>query len=93
VDAGLAGRGPIEETLAEYERRRSQDSLAMYDYTCQFASFEPPPEMLQLFASLRQDQEQTNRFLGTLAGTVPVPEFFAPENLGRILAATEGAHA
>jgi flavin-dependent dehydrogenase len=86
VDAGLAGRRPLEEALAEYERRRNEDSLPMYDYTCQFASLEPPPpEMLQLFAALRHDQGQTNRFLGTLAGTVLVPEFFAAENLASIV--------
>jgi hypothetical protein len=31
-----------------------------------------------------------DRFLGTVVGTVPIPEFFSPENLGRIIG---GAHA
>jgi hypothetical protein len=26
-------------------------------------------------------------FFGTIAGTVPIPEFFVPENLGRIIGA------
>jgi hypothetical protein len=61
--------------------------MPMYELTQQFASLEPaPPEMQQLFAALRHDQEQTNRFFGTLAGTVPIPEFFTSENLGRIMA-------
>jgi hypothetical protein len=42
--------------------------------------------MQELFAGLRHDQEQTNRFFGTFAGTVPTAEFFAPENLARIMA-------
>jgi hypothetical protein len=29
-----------------------------------------------LFASLRGDQERTNRFLSTVVGTVPISEFF-----------------
>jgi hypothetical protein len=33
------------------------------------------------------DPEQTDRFFGTIAGTVPIPEFFAPENVGRIVGA------
>ena len=41
--------------------------------------------MQQLFAALRQNQEQTDRFFGTIAQTVPVAEFFAPENLARIV--------
>ena len=50
--------------------------------------------MQQLFAALRQNQAQTDHFFGTIAGTVPVPEFFAPENLGRIIgAAAQGAAA
>ena len=45
------------------------------------------PARQQLFAALHHDQEQTNRFFGTIAGTVPIPEFFAPENLGRVMGA------
>jgi hypothetical protein len=59
--------------------------MPIYAFTYQLAALEPPPpEMQQLFAALRYNQEQTNRFFGTIAGTVPIPEFFAPENLGRI---------
>jgi 2-polyprenyl-6-methoxyphenol hydroxylase-like FAD-dependent oxidoreductase len=88
VDAGLSGKRPLEEALAEYEQRRNEAALPMYEFTCQLAMLEPPPpEMQQLFAALRYDQEQTNRFFGTIAGTVPIPEFFAPENLGRIMGA------
>ena len=45
----------------------------------------PPPEMVQLFAALRQNQAHTDRYMRSLAGTVPVPEFFAPENVQRIM--------
>ncbi len=38
----------------------------------------------QLFAALRENQEQINRFFGTIAGTVRVPECFSPENMGQI---------
>ncbi len=87
VDAGLSGKRPVEEAMAEYEQRRNEVAMPIYELTCQFAMLEPPPpEMQQLFAALRHNQEQTNRFLGTaLAGTVPIPEFFAPENIGRIM--------
>jgi len=60
--------------------------LPFYELTCQLATGAPPsPEQLQLYAALRENQGETNRFLGTLAGTVPVPEFFAPEHLQQIL--------
>jgi hypothetical protein len=41
--------------------------------------------MQQLFAALRGNQVDTDRFMGVMAGTTAVPEFFAPENLGRII--------
>jgi flavin-dependent dehydrogenase len=88
VDDGLAGRRPLEEAMAQYEQRRNQAALPLYEFTCRLAALEPPPpEMQQLFAALRHNQEQTNRFFGVMAGTVPAPEFFAPENLGRIMGA------
>ncbi|MBE7555423.1 MAG: hypothetical protein HS126_30605 [Anaerolineales bacterium] len=62
--------------------------MPIYEFIFQLAALEPPPpEMQQLFAALRHDQEQTNRFFGTIAGTVPIPKFFAPENLGRVIGA------
>jgi flavin-dependent dehydrogenase len=88
VDAGLSGRRSIEEALADYEQRRNRAAFPLYDLTCQFAMLEPPPpDMQQLFAALRGNQADTDRFMGTLAGTTPIPEFFAPENLARIVAA------
>jgi flavin-dependent dehydrogenase len=88
IDAGFAGRAPLDDALAAYERRRNEAALPLFDLTCQFATLQPPPpEMQQLLAALRGNQEQTDRFFGTIAGTVPVPEFFAPDNIGRIMAA------
>jgi hypothetical protein len=58
----------------------------MYEFTCQLAALEPtPPETQELFRSLRGNQRETDRFIGTIAGTVPIPEFFAPDNTRRIV--------
>jgi 2-polyprenyl-6-methoxyphenol hydroxylase-like FAD-dependent oxidoreductase len=87
IEAGFSGRQPLEEALAEYERQRNAAVLPMYEFTCQLANLaEPPsPELQQLLAALRGNQAETNRFLGTWAGTVPASEFFAPENIQRIM--------
>jgi len=86
IDAGLTGQKPLEDALARYEQHRNNAVLPMYDLTSQLAALElPPPEMQQLFSSLRIDRTATNHFFGAIAGTVPIPEFFAPENLGRII--------
>jgi 2-polyprenyl-6-methoxyphenol hydroxylase-like FAD-dependent oxidoreductase len=88
VDDGFAGRRPLTEALAEYEHKRNAAVLPMYEFTTQLANLaEPPsPEVQQLLAALYGNQTETDRFLGTWAGTVSVPEFFAPENVQRILA-------
>jgi hypothetical protein len=41
--------------------------------------------MQQLFVALRGNQHETNRHFGTIAGTVPIPEFFSPENIQRVM--------
>lgn len=88
LDDGFSGRRPLDDALAGYEAQRNQATLPIYELTCQFAALQPPSdEQQQLFAALRHDQEQTNRFFGALAGTVPIPEFFSPDNIGRIMAA------
>ena len=38
-----------------------------------------------LFAALQHDQAATGQFFGMLTGTVPVPEFFAPKNMFKII--------
>jgi 2-polyprenyl-6-methoxyphenol hydroxylase-like FAD-dependent oxidoreductase len=90
LDAGFTGRRLLEDALANYEQQRNDHVRPMYAFTCQLASFEPPaPEMLQLFAALRGNQTETDRMLGTITGTVPIPEFYAPENLRRIVASAD----
>jgi flavin-dependent dehydrogenase len=86
IDAGFSGRQPLEDALAAYEQRRNEEMLPMYEYSCQFAALEPPPPQMQrMFAALRGNQPQIDRFLGTIAGTVSIPEFYSPENMQRIV--------
>ena len=86
IDRGFRGREPLEQALDEYEQQRNAAVMPAFEMNCQFAALEPPPPpMLQLFAALAQNQHETDRFLGTIAGTVSIPEFFAPENLERIV--------
>jgi flavin-dependent dehydrogenase len=92
IDAGLSGQRPLEEALAGYQAERDAAVLPMSALTCDMARLAPPSAPMQaLFDALRFNQADTDRFFGVLAGTVPVPEFLAPENQQRILAAA--AHA
>jgi flavin-dependent dehydrogenase len=88
LDAGFAGREPLEQALAAYEQQRNEASMPIFELTLQLASLqEPPAEMQHLFGALCGNQEDTNRFMGLVAGTTPFQDFFAPENVGRIMAA------
>jgi flavin-dependent dehydrogenase len=91
VDKGFSGSQPLEEALADYERQRNVSLLPVFELNHQFATLEPPsPEMQALFGALRNNQPDTDRFIGAIVGTVPVPEFFAPANVQRILGAAAG---
>jgi 2-polyprenyl-6-methoxyphenol hydroxylase-like FAD-dependent oxidoreductase len=86
IDAGFSGTQPLDDALARYEAQRNEAGMPYYDLTMKLASLEPPPEeMQQLFGALRGNQPDTDRFLGLIAQVTPVQEFFAEENVGRII--------
>ena len=92
IDAGLSGRAPVARALAGYEQRRNELSAHGFQATIDFARLAPPPPpMQQLFAALRDSPDDRDRLFGTFAGTVPGGEFFAPDNLARILAPLSAA--
>jgi flavin-dependent dehydrogenase len=92
IDAGLTGRQSLDDALADYERRRNEAMMPIFEFICAQASLQPPPpEMVQLFTALIGNQEQIDRLLGTIENSVPIPEFFSPENIGRIVAAAPSA--
>jgi 2-polyprenyl-6-methoxyphenol hydroxylase-like FAD-dependent oxidoreductase len=89
LDAGFSGHRPLEEALADYEQQRNTAAMPAYEFNCQLASLQPrPPDMQQLFAALRGNQTETDRFIGAVEGTVPISEFFSPENVQRIIRAS-----
>lgn len=59
----------------------------VYEFTDDFAQLQPPPpEMQQLLGAMYGNQEAMDAFVSVQANTLPAPEFFAPESLGRIMA-------
>jgi 2-polyprenyl-6-methoxyphenol hydroxylase-like FAD-dependent oxidoreductase len=86
--AGLAGREPMEQALARYESARNAASMELYRFTCELAQLEgPSPMLLALMEALAGNDADTRRFMGTVASTVALPEFYAPNNLMRIMRA------
>jgi 2-polyprenyl-6-methoxyphenol hydroxylase-like FAD-dependent oxidoreductase len=85
IHAGLDG--DLDASLAAYQAQRDEVSRPMFEYSCALADLEspPPPEMVQLIDALHGQYDQIPRFLGVVAGSVPVDEFFAPANIASIL--------
>jgi 2-polyprenyl-6-methoxyphenol hydroxylase-like FAD-dependent oxidoreductase len=86
ITDGLGGRRSLEKALHEYQHARDRAVKPMYDFTQDIASMAPPRiEQQLLFRALERDPRQTERFLGVLAGAVPIGEFFSPSNLRGLL--------
>jgi 2-polyprenyl-6-methoxyphenol hydroxylase-like FAD-dependent oxidoreductase len=92
LDDAFSGRRSYDEAMSEYQQIRDHEALPVYDFTDDFAQLQPPPpEMQQLLGAMRDNQEAKDAFVSVQAATLPAPEFFAPENVGRIMAEAERA--
>ncbi len=77
IDAGLSGQRPLDDALADYEQRRNASAMPSYEFTTRLATLEAPAaEMIPVLRSMQDNPDRTDRFLGLLAGSVPVSEFF-----------------
>jgi flavin-dependent dehydrogenase len=86
VDEGLAGRRPMDEALADFERRRNEIEQPYYDFTYHQGTFQPPdPSVIPVFAAVAQSPRATSEFFGLFAQTTSPAAFFAPEHIGKIM--------
>lgn len=86
VHAGFSGARPLSDALADYQHIRDEQFVPMYELSCSLATLDPPsPEMSALYEALRTNPIERNRFFGTLGGAVPPSEYYAPDNLQRII--------
>lgn len=86
LDDVFAGRRPYEEALAGYQRERDEHVMPMYDLTSNLATMEPPPpELQQLLGAAAHSDEGSTAFVKMMAGVLPVPAFFAPDHVERLL--------
>jgi 2-polyprenyl-6-methoxyphenol hydroxylase-like FAD-dependent oxidoreductase len=83
VDEGLGD--DLDSALADFEERRNAVSVPLFHFTCDMARLGPPTqEAIDLFVGLHRSQDDTDSYFGVFAQTVPVAEFFAPDNIRRI---------
>jgi 2-polyprenyl-6-methoxyphenol hydroxylase-like FAD-dependent oxidoreductase len=90
LDEAHSGRRPFEEAMAGYQVARDEQVLPMYELTAELASLEPPPPELGLILQAAHgNQEAMDAFARVNAGVTSPREFFAEENVRRILAAAD----
>jgi 2-polyprenyl-6-methoxyphenol hydroxylase-like FAD-dependent oxidoreductase len=88
LDDALSGRRSFDAALADWHHRRDEAVRPMYEFTAGLATLEPPPaEFQQLLGAAAGNPEAMDAFAKMFAGVLPVPAFFAPEHVERILAA------
>jgi flavin-dependent dehydrogenase len=86
LERAMAGGARYEDALGGYQRARDAAVAGLHDLNVRLSRMEPPPpEVLALRAAIRGDDLQTSRYMGAVAGTIPFPDFFGPENVARLV--------
>ncbi|GIH11524.1 FAD-dependent oxidoreductase [Rhizocola hellebori] len=85
IAAGFDGTKPMAAALADHQRRRDRAIIPMYDFTTGLTRFRPRLVETALLASLQRKPGEVDRFLGVIAGAVPLDRYFAPANALRLL--------
>lgn len=87
LDAVLSDARSFDDAMAEFQTERDAAGLPMFEFTCQVAApGPPPPDLLALLGAVAGSPEACGEFTRMWAGTLAPSEFFAPENVGRIMA-------
>jgi 2-polyprenyl-6-methoxyphenol hydroxylase-like FAD-dependent oxidoreductase len=88
LDAGFADGAQMETALAAYERRRNDASKPFYDFTLDTARMEPlRVEQVELLRALQRNPAAASQFFGVLTMAVKPADFFAPQNVFRLIGA------
>jgi flavin-dependent dehydrogenase len=86
LDAALAGTAPYEGSMAGYHAARDARAMPVYQMTLQIASLQPPgAQMIQLVSAMAGNQDAMDAFARLNAGVTSPVDFFAPDNVGRLL--------
>ncbi|MER8043660.1 NAD(P)/FAD-dependent oxidoreductase [Streptomyces sp. NPDC094032] len=80
----LEGTGDWDEEMAAYEARRNEESQWLYEFTHQAASLGFSDRMRKAFRVLAYDRAEADSFLGIVAGSTSVLDFFGPEHMAEL---------
>jgi 2-polyprenyl-6-methoxyphenol hydroxylase-like FAD-dependent oxidoreductase len=84
----FSGARAFEAAMANYQSERDRHVLAMYEFTAQLATLEPPPpELAQLLAAVHGNQAAMDGFARVNSGAMSPKDFFSEENAQQIFEA------
>jgi 2-polyprenyl-6-methoxyphenol hydroxylase-like FAD-dependent oxidoreductase len=84
VHQWLSGQRSFEDAFRSWHQARDSKVRAMYEFTTQLATLEPPPpEMQQLLGAIYGNQTAMDDFVSVNAGTLSPEAFFSPEGISR----------
>ncbi|MGH2759966.1 MAG: oxidoreductase, partial [Actinomycetota bacterium] len=90
LDEAFTGARSFEEAMGSYQRTRDEHVLPMFEMTKEIATLEPPPpEQLEVMLAVMGNQQAMDDFARMQAGTISPAQFFTPENIGPIMAASQ----
>ncbi|MBD0423401.1 NAD(P)/FAD-dependent oxidoreductase [Streptomyces sp. NPDC052309] len=82
----LGGERPVDEALRDFAEQRDEDAMPEYFFNLQAAQLEPMPELLNVLRVIGDDQDETDRFFGLIAGSYTWDVFFTPDLIERAAA-------
>jgi 2-polyprenyl-6-methoxyphenol hydroxylase-like FAD-dependent oxidoreductase len=86
LDEALSGKAPFGEALGRYQGRRDARAMPHYQMTLGIASLQPPDEqMIRLVGAIAGKQPAMDAFARLNSGVTSPAEFFAPENIGKLI--------
>ena len=91
LDESFSGTRSFEDAMKDTQTQRDDRALkgGIYEFTCQFASMQPPPpDLQQLLEAASRHREASDGFARVFSGVVPPAEFFSEGNVKRIFGLT-----
>jgi 2-polyprenyl-6-methoxyphenol hydroxylase-like FAD-dependent oxidoreductase len=93
LDETFSGARSFDAAMAHYHARRDEQVRAMYEFTTELATLEPPPpELQQLLGAMSGNKEAMDGFARVNAGVTSPAEFFSPANVEKIKSAASLVH-
>ncbi|HET6775223.1 MAG TPA: NAD(P)/FAD-dependent oxidoreductase [Acidimicrobiales bacterium] len=88
LDDVFSGRRTFDDAMTAFHAARDEAAMAIYEFTTQLATLEPPPpEVQQLLGAIHGHQPAMDAFASVVAGTLSPAELFDPDRVRHLLEA------